>query len=365
MAKKRIKNELSLVFGKAPSLELTDEALYNSVLGSALQWYGKYGGAPTIAGTRSLHREWLETWALANKFKAKNFSIPAHVFPTFGALAKIALEGFPLKKADVKRLKDLIKSYAPQKAKPVDREAIARQIKLRAKMKHEAVMTPVLTIFDNAIDSVMEGAKSWDVKTSEKLNNKQMWELTGLYKRDLKELKAAYDRKNDDMVEQYACPRLVLRRLVSIHEDILEEISEAGNRGAVLRKARKPRVKKVVPNSVHVKWLKFLPVHNEYGLVSVDPEELVEAQIAYVFDTRKRLLKKYTADGIDGMMIGGTTIKNAIAVQKMIRNPKDQLAGFAGFTKIRCKKEFDNIRAVEKGCSGRMNKDTIILKVIK
>ena len=98
----------------------------------------------------------------------------------------------------------------------------------------------------------------------------------------------------------------------------------------------------------------------DYNMVSIDPEKVVGATILYVFDTNKRFLRKFVSDS--GIVVSGTTLKNCTGVQKTIRNPEKQLANFASHVKGKCEKVFNEVKAVEKKTTGRLNKDCILLK---
>jgi hypothetical protein len=365
MAKKRVKSELSLVFGSEPKFDMVAVAAedYNNLLGSALRWFGKYGGAETPAELRKRHKSWLLYWAEANGIKKRTFAIPVQGIETMAALSRIATKGFPLQQKHIDRLKQAFADWIPVKAVPVDKEAIAKLISYKARLKHESVMTPVVTIFDNAIDSVLQdGAKTWDVNTSSSLNVKQANELAAMYKGELKQIQAAYDKSSQDMMENYDYPRMTLRRLIAVFEAVLAEIDKCSLKGDVKRKVRKARVKKVIPASAYVKNLQFLPKSDDLNLVSIEPEQLMGAEVAYVYDTQKRLLKIYTALTSEGITVSGTTLKNVKGEQKVIRRPDSQLQPFVKKTRIGATKEFKDIRAKLKVCTGRMNKNVLILR---
>lgn len=362
MARKRIKNELSVVFGPEPVFgEVTDDN-YNHVLTAALHWYGQYGGANDSNGLRAFHKSWLREWAKENGIKRGTFTIPNQGISTVGSLARIALKGFPLKAEHLERLRKAFDNWEPVKPKKVDKEAHARLLKLKARNKHQEAIRPAITLFDTAIDSIVDGEKKWSVAYTGSLNATQVKELTAYYKKELAEIQLL--KKGDKEVsEYYDLPKLVVNRLIKAYGQILEEIKEAGSRGAVKRKAKAVRRKKAKPASAHVRKLKYMTIHKDYNLASIDAEKLVGAQTAYVFDTKKRLLKVYEAMGVNGIEIGGTTLKNCKGVQKKIRKPEEQVPMFATMPKTKAAKEFAAIRAKDKECTGRMNADSIILKV--
>lgn len=364
MAKKRVKCELASVFGPEPTFTgKVTKKNYNAVLIPALQWYGQYGGTANTNTLRSFHKSWLKEWALANGFKRGSFSVPNQGIGTLGSVARCALRGFKLAKRDVEKLKAAIAAWAPVKPNAIDREAQSRFLKLKAKTKNEEDLKPFLTLFDTAVDEVFEGAKEWNIESWE-LNATQKKELTAHYKNARSEYQVLLDGTDSELTECYRkLPKLTRRRLVQVHDAILEEIAEAGNRGTVMRKATTVRRKKAKPASAVIKKLQYLPVHNGYNLHSFDAEKLVGATTIYVFDTKKRLLKRFNAMGISGIEVSGTTLKNVVGVSKKIRKPEEQLKGFDKLPTTKCANVFNTTKALEKECTGRLNGATILLRV--
>lgn len=366
MARKRAKCELASVFGPEPSFDgvKVTKANYNSTIMPALIWYGQYAGVADANSRRTYHKSWLKEWALANGFKRGSFTVPNQGISTLGSVARIALRGFKLAARDKARLTEALKSWVPVPKKVIDREAQARFLKLKARNKNEEDLKPFLDVFDAAVDGVLGGDKKWDVSVpSLPLNATQKKELTAMYKAAAAEFVLLL-AGNKEVMEYYApLPKLTKRRLVKVHSDILDEIVVAASRGTVARKAKAVRRKTAKPASALVKKLKYLPVHNDYHLASIDPENVVGATTLYTFETKKRLLKKYTAMGTAGIEVSGTTLKNVVGTSKKIRKPEEQLSGFGTLPITKAEKVFTSTKAVEKKCTGRMNAETIILRV--
>ena len=138
---------------------------------------------------------------------------------------------------------------------------------------------------------------------------------------------------------------------------------------------RKPRKKKPVSAEKLVKNLKFCKEHTESGSVSINPIELVGANIAVVYNTKTRKVGVYHARSVDPMGLGregsglsvkGTTMirfKEDESLQKTLRKPQEQLPIFKKITKRSLNKEFSAIKSVETKMNGRINEHTLLLKV--
>ena len=138
---------------------------------------------------------------------------------------------------------------------------------------------------------------------------------------------------------------------------------------------RKPRKKKPVSAEKVVSKLKFCKEHTDTGSVSINPVELVGANIAVIYNVKTRKIGVYYASNIDPMGLGrdgsglsvkGTTMvrfKEDESLQKTLRKPQEQLPIFKKITKRSLNKEFNAIKSVETKMNGRINEHTLLLKV--
>jgi hypothetical protein len=131
---------------------------------------------------------------------------------------------------------------------------------------------------------------------------------------------------------------------------------------------KKPRAKKVKPAEDLVKKLKFKATDDKLGVTSVPPAQIVGAQGAVVYNTKTRKIGMYTSLNSAGLAVKGTTITNFTdkSTQKTLRKPETQLREFKEQnTQRRVETWFKNIKATEINLNGRLNAETMILKVFK
>jgi len=138
---------------------------------------------------------------------------------------------------------------------------------------------------------------------------------------------------------------------------------------------RKARIKKSPSKDKMVAKLKFKKEDTDLKLVSVNPTDIVGASELWVYNTRTRKLGKYVALNVDpkgldrsgtGLTVKGTTImgfKEDESVQKTLRKPAEQLTTFNKSGKIQLRKFMDSIRTTETKLNGRINAETMLLKV--
>ena len=156
----------------------------------------------------------------------------------------------------------------------------------------------------------------------------------------------------------------------------LESLVEACNYVIDTSKAtRKPRKSKPRSADKVVEKLKFAKTNDKYKLASIVPTEIVGANELWVFNTKTRKIGKYVASSIDpkglgrdgtGLSVKGTTIigfDEKLSIQKTLRKPEDQLKEFKGAGKVALRKYLDEIKTTDTKLNGRINLDTILLKV--
>jgi len=129
---------------------------------------------------------------------------------------------------------------------------------------------------------------------------------------------------------------------------------------------RKPRAKKVVPADKIVAKLKYKKSDEPLKLVSINPADIIGSKELWVYNTKTRKLGKYVAAEFNELGVKGTTItgfSEGSSVQKTLRKPADQLKDFKSAGKVALRKFLDEIKATDTKMNGRINEETILLKV--
>jgi hypothetical protein len=152
--------------------------------------------------------------------------------------------------------------------------------------------------------------------------------------------------------------------IVTVLEKILSNV-RAENK---LNKLRKPRKRKIKPAQMQVKNLKFKENDMSLKLVSIPPVTVVSAPTLITFNTKNRKVSIFYAKNTDGLTIKGTTVLNYDAErskQKTIRKPEEMIEHLIGTSLLRFEKVFEGIKAKQSTPTGRINEDTMLLKVFK
>lgn len=128
---------------------------------------------------------------------------------------------------------------------------------------------------------------------------------------------------------------------------------------------RAPRAKKPKPAIKQVAKLNFLKEHE--NLKSINPTQIIGATQLWVYNTKTRTLGVYVCTNAHGFSVKGSTILNFEAsesIAKRLRKPEDVLPKVLEAGKVALRKILPNVRAKEKKLTGRINKDTILLKAV-
>ncbi len=186
----------------------------------------------------------------------------------------------------------------------------------------------------------------------------------------LKELKDARSGKCPQLKEAYSyLKKIQLEYFITFIEGIIEGAQKWYDEVRHETKAtRKPRKRKIKTPEQLVSKIKIQNEYPEYDLKSLNPTKLVGANQLWVFNTKTRFLGIYVCNNPHGLSIKGTTLLNfdeKESFSKKVRKPKEVLPKILQGGKIACKKMLSQIKAKEKYLNGRLNSDTILLKVIQ
>lgn len=133
-------------------------------------------------------------------------------------------------------------------------------------------------------------------------------------------------------------------------------------------KVRKPREKKQKSAVDVVKSLKFQKEFPPLKIVSVNPAEIVGCQQLWTYNTKQRKLTKYDASGPSGIQVKGTTLIGFDVEKsstKTLRKPDITIQQLLGAGKIALRSFIQDLKTNETKPTGRINIDTVLLRVIK
>jgi len=303
---------------------------------------------------------------------------------TMGAIASCLLRGMPAVREDFNNgrdttawLRNEIVQIVEQGKDDIDEEAVVEtkstvvQPTIQERVKESAMrMTEEI---EDAIESFQTDPENFDPKAFKMLNLLKGKEvkaahariIKGFYERDLAELEELASGKGDEQLKEGYSHRTKkqVRSLIAFYQEIMSACDMLAQEAKV---NRKPRKTKVVPKDKIVAKLKYMKSNEPLKLVSINPVDIIGASELWIFNTKTRKLGKYVASEFNTLNVKGTTITNFDefkSVQKTIRKPEEKLKEFKAAGKIALRKFLDDINATDTKLNGRLNEETILLKV--
>jgi len=303
---------------------------------------------------------------------------------TMGAIASCLLRGMPAVRADFNQGRDTaawlrkeIVDVIEQGKNDKDEEAVAEvktlvvQPTIQERVKETAYkMTEEL---EDAIEGFQTDPDNFDPKAFKVLNLLKGKEVKAaharliktLYSRDLAELELLASGDADEQLKEGYSHRTKkqIRNLIAFYQEIMSACDMLAQEAKV---NRKPRKTKVVPKDKLVSKLKFMKSNEPLKLVSINPTDIIGTKELWIFNTKTRKLGKYVASEFNDLGVKGTTITGFDefkSIQKTVRKPEEKLKEFKAAGKVQLRKFLEDINATDTRMNGRINEDTILLKV--
>jgi hypothetical protein len=174
---------------------------------------------------------------------------------------------------------------------------------------------------------------------------------------------AIIESKDEYVRESYPRPR---KEMIEGAKFFAAVAADAEKLSSNKNAARKPRKKKPVSFEKKVARLKYKKDDTENKLVSIDPVKIMGAQQLWVYNTKTRKLGLYIAKDEAGLAVKGSAIDNykySESISKTLRKPKEVLSRVLDGGKVVLRKVMGEINAKPSELNGRINKDTILLRV--
>ena len=303
---------------------------------------------------------------------------------TMGAIASCLLRGMPAVRADFNSGRDtaawlrsvIVETIEAGKNDKDDTEVVevkpvGVQPSIQDRVREAAYkMTEEI---EDAIDGFQTDPESFDPKAFKMLNLLKGKEVKAahariiktFYSRDLAELEELASGKADEQLrEGYAHrSKKQIKNLIAFYQEIMMACDMLAQEAKV---NRAPRKAKAVPKEKLIAKLKFKKTDEPLKLVSINPVDIIGAGELWIFNIKTRKLGRYVATEFNTLNVKGTTITNFDefkSVQKTVRKPEEKLKEFKAAGKVQLRKFLDDINATDTKMNGRINEETILLKV--
>lgn len=219
--------------------------------------------------------------------------------------------------------------------------------------------------YDEFIKNPKYVFKPYDYLVANNVPQSQLTKYELVYQTRFDELRLAFEKKDEQIQEAYSHYKTAeFKRIFAFIDQILNDIIQY--RG-VKKATKKVRAPKSVSKEKLVSKLKYAREDKVLRLVSVNPADIVGAQELWVYNVKTRKLGKYVADSLKGpLTVKGTGIvgyDEHRSVSKTLRKPEEKLKEFNQASKVQLRKFLEDIKATESKLNGRINAETVLLRV--
>jgi hypothetical protein len=286
---------------------------------------------------------------------------------TFGFICRIVSLGGVLNDSNNTWFNDIIKNL--QEETPVDKTTTATVVSIQDHIKRKA--SDCIGELEGQIDEL--------ITSDFKANVSPYATMTGMdakgahtkfiiehFKTRRVEYDVALTTTDDDVKEAYSnFTKSQLKKLIAYCDQVIVDGMKLAGEAV---KTRKPRKRKAKSADQLIAKLNYAKDFAELKIVSVDPKTIIGASSLWVYNTKTRKLGVYQALDASGLNIKGSTIQNfaeSKSVSKTLRKPEVTVHEVLKAGKVALRSVLTDIRAAEKPLTGRINDDTILLRVAK
>jgi len=291
---------------------------------------------------------------------------------TFGFVCRILNNGGVLSEKDKIWFNDTITKIKDDLAKPkvevvVDDKPVQPNIQDRIREKASECIGELEGLLDDYILSKFtSNPKPYGIMHTLNIKGVHTNRILEHWKR----IRAEYDNvltTEDELIKEgYSnFSKTEIKKIVGFCDSVITDTMKVVNDSI---KSRKPRQRKQKSPEQLVSKLKYLDKYEELKLESVTPKDIIGALQLWVYNTKSRKLGCYNAEDASGLSVKGSSILNfneSKSTQKKLRKPEMTLPEVLKGGKVYLRTALDDIKAVASSLNGRLNTDTILLRITK
>ena len=291
---------------------------------------------------------------------------------TVCSLIKAHKQGMPLRTKELSYVKDRIHEILgseipdePAQQQNIVAPAAVKTIQDRLNEKTSEHLAHFEGLYDEVVAGGTVDPKAYDYLVANTVPQSQIKKFEDLFIARKTELGEALGKADEQITEAYRHYKASdYKRHHAFIQSILDALDQYRN---VKKATKKARVKRAPNKEKVVSKLKYMKEEKTLKLVSINPVDIIGAQELWCYNTKTRKLYKYVADSVTGPLgIKGTSLtgyNESTSIGKTLRKPEEKLKEFAKAGKIQLRKFLEDIKATETLGNGRLNSDTVLLKV--
>jgi hypothetical protein len=293
---------------------------------------------------------------------------------TVCALVKANAQGMPLRDRHVEYILDAVHRVLEMRAdeEEVDDKKDIKKTEVKVitiQDRMNEVAKKHILYFEMLEDALFAGEtvdpKAYEYLVKNLVPQALIGKIQAVFEPRYNELKEARKGEDEQLKEGYSHYKAAdFKRYEAFYDKLFQDLAAYNQTKKATKKAavRKPPQKEKL-----VRGLKYLKQDAGMKLVSINPVDIVGAEQLWVYNVKNRKLGRYVAEDQGGVLgVKGTTItgfSESKSTQKTLRKPEEQVKAFLASNKVELRKFLENIKTTEIKLNGRINADTILLKI--
>ena len=242
--------------------------------------------------------------------------------------------------------------------------SISPAVKLMRKINN-TIMQELLDLEDKWIDGDDATINIYDRFKYHGLTNTAISHVKPMIEGWLLDYEDAYHKRCEQAVEGYShLKRSTLNHRIKVCKAMLEDLERIRSATKATRNVKVKRPKSVDKQVARVQYKKE---DNDYKIVSINPIQIPTKTRLYAFNTKSKMIIEYVTESVNGFEISGSTIKNFSKGSSRticLRKPLDFLPIVLQKTPKQIDAAWQTLKTKTKVPNGRINKDTILLRVL-
>ena len=175
----------------------------------------------------------------------------------------------------------------------------------------------------------------------------------------------AFFKRCDQAVEGYShLSKPELNRRINVCKQMLSDLDRIKSAS---KASRNVKIKGSVAIDKQVSKVQYKKEDNDFKIKSINPIQVPNNTRLYTFNCKYKVVTEYVTDSPNGFVISGSTIKNfnkATSRSVTLRKPNDYLPMFLSKTPKQIDEAWKGITTKTFTPNGRINKDTVLLRVL-
>ena len=281
------------------------------------------------------------------------------------ALCRMAMRGLVLSEKQADLLNNVVSSLPVTGRQRKAEKDATRKPKVKHVIKDDSVDRALCDIEGAIDDKTVDAGK---ILRQHSPKPDEIAKAVPRFERLIEEVKHALERTDMQCVEAYRnYSKRQLRELLVQYSSIVNAFNMYTSAGIRIKAPTVRKIKPKSPDKVIAK-LRYLNEYSELSLKSVDPKSLIGAAEAIFYNVKTRTLQRYVAANGATLTVRRSGIEGydpGVSSKKRLRDPAAMTSRILAGGNKSISKSFDMIKTKASGVNGRINEDTIILRVVK